>query len=249
MSGGLFKFSIYLYHMIGIYKITSPTGKIYIGSSNDIENRFCKYKRLKCKTQTKLYNSFIKHGVENHVFEIIEICSINVLLGRELYYGKLFNVLDKHKGLNCRLPKAGEIGKFMSDETKQKIGKANSIIQKGKKVKYYPSKLKKLSIEQVFTIKMLLVENELTQKEIGEMFHVGRKIISNISTGKNYSSLHVGIDVSKRKKKYIKLTIDDYDIIKTLIKSGMKQSEVAKKYNIDQSYVSRIINNNIHKKK
>ena len=56
--------------MIGIYKITSPTNKVYIGSSNNIFNRWCSYKNLKCLTQTKLYRSFLKHGVDNHVFEI-----------------------------------------------------------------------------------------------------------------------------------------------------------------------------------
>jgi group I intron endonuclease len=61
--------------MIGIYKITSPTNKIYIGQSVDIERRFKEYKRLNCKKQTKLYFSLKKHGVENHVFEILEECS------------------------------------------------------------------------------------------------------------------------------------------------------------------------------
>ena len=62
--------------IIGIYKITSPTNRIYIGSSNDIYNRWCSYKNLKCKSQTKLYNSLLKYGAENHIFEIIENCSI-----------------------------------------------------------------------------------------------------------------------------------------------------------------------------
>jgi predicted GIY-YIG superfamily endonuclease len=42
--------------MIGIYKITSPTNKVYIGQSLDIEKRFVNYKGLFCKQQTKLYN-------------------------------------------------------------------------------------------------------------------------------------------------------------------------------------------------
>ncbi len=32
--------------MIGIYKITNPEGKIYIGQSIDIDRRFKEYKRL-----------------------------------------------------------------------------------------------------------------------------------------------------------------------------------------------------------
>lgn len=43
--------------MIGIYKITNPKGKVYIGQSIDINERFKTYSYLKCKNQTKLYNS------------------------------------------------------------------------------------------------------------------------------------------------------------------------------------------------
>ena len=41
--------------MVGIYKITNPSGKIYIGQSVNIDNRISSYKNLKCKNQTKLY--------------------------------------------------------------------------------------------------------------------------------------------------------------------------------------------------
>ena len=45
---------------IGIYKITSPSNKIYIGKSNNINRRFKEYIKLRCKQQPKLYNSFKK---------------------------------------------------------------------------------------------------------------------------------------------------------------------------------------------
>ena len=37
--------------LIGIYKITSPNDKIYIGQSIDIDRRFIQYQKLKCKKQ------------------------------------------------------------------------------------------------------------------------------------------------------------------------------------------------------
>lgn len=59
--------------MAGIYKITSPTGKIYIGqTSKEFKERFKAYKTLNCKKQRKLYNSLVKYGPENHIFEIVE---------------------------------------------------------------------------------------------------------------------------------------------------------------------------------
>ena len=56
----------------GIYKITSPSNKEYIGKTLNLTERFKTYNRLYCKGQTKLYNSLIKHGIENHFIEILE---------------------------------------------------------------------------------------------------------------------------------------------------------------------------------
>ena len=68
--------------MVGIYKITSPSNKVYIGQSIDIEKRFSYYKRLSCKQQSKVYNSILKYGYENHVFEINKTTLIQKLNGR-----------------------------------------------------------------------------------------------------------------------------------------------------------------------
>lgn len=57
--------------MVGIYKIISPSGKIYIGQSVNITRRFKQYKRLQCPQQTHLYNSFLKYGVNYHKFEVV----------------------------------------------------------------------------------------------------------------------------------------------------------------------------------
>ncbi len=107
--------------IIGIYKITSPTGKIYIGLANDIYSRFYVYKKLMCKRQPKLYNSFKKYGVENHIFEIIHKCNEEELNFWESHYGKLFKVTCKN-GLNIR-ECGGSKGK-LSEKTKIKIKKS-----------------------------------------------------------------------------------------------------------------------------
>ena len=71
--------------MIGIYKITSPTKKIYIGQSIDVNDRFTKYKRLNCDNQTILIRSFRKYGVDSHKFEILEECLESELNDKERY--------------------------------------------------------------------------------------------------------------------------------------------------------------------
>ena len=85
--------------IIGIYKITSPTGRIYIGQSVNIKKRWTYYRNLDCKGQPALYRSFLKHGLENHIFEILEECHIEELSIREHYYQELYDVIKK--GLNC----------------------------------------------------------------------------------------------------------------------------------------------------
>ena len=105
---------------IGIYKITSPSGKIYIGQSINILSRWKKYFRLDCNEQPKILRSLKKYGPENHKFEIIEECIVGNLDEREIFWGNYYNVLNKN-GLNCRL---GSGKGTLSKETKNKMGKA-----------------------------------------------------------------------------------------------------------------------------
>lgn len=93
--------SPFLFNMIGIYKITSPSGKVYIGQAVDIERRRKEYVGLHCKNQTKLYNSLVKYGFSEHIFEVIEECGIGELNVRERHWQDLYNVLEE--GLNLRL--------------------------------------------------------------------------------------------------------------------------------------------------
>lgn len=98
--------------MIGIYKITNPKEKIYVGKSKNIEKRFKDYKNIQgCKQQRKLYYSFKKYGIENHKFEIIEECTVEQLNEREIYW---INKLDCIKeGLN--LTKGGDGGELSKE--------------------------------------------------------------------------------------------------------------------------------------
>lgn len=114
--------------LLGIYKITSPTGRIYIGQSVNIEKRFSSYRRLYVKNnkQTKLYRSLLKHGVDSHTFEVIEECLVELLNERERYWQDFYDVLNG--GLNCKLTKTTDKSGKVSQETLLKM----SISQKGK---------------------------------------------------------------------------------------------------------------------
>lgn len=109
--------------MIGIYKITSPSSRIYIGQSIDIEKRLYYYKSLRCKQQPILFKSLLKYGFTNHIFEVIEECSIDLLNERERYWQDYYDVLNG--GLNCVLTKTNEKNRVICEKTKLILGKKN----------------------------------------------------------------------------------------------------------------------------
>lgn len=128
--------------MVGIYKIQSPTGKVYIGQSWNIEKRIGKYKEDKCVSQRKLLSSILKHGFGAHEFKImhelpkdIEQSILNIYEGIYIDFYKaagieLLNIREagsrgKHSD-ETKLRMKGNLGKWMkgrnlSDETKAKI--------------------------------------------------------------------------------------------------------------------------------
>lgn len=124
----------------GIYKITTPTNKIYIGQSINILVRWNRYKNLHCKTQSRLYRSLIKYGFDSHSFDIIERCSKDQLDEREVYWIGIYNTFNTKHGLNLidggrsgkhsnetkSKRKLSLVGRTLSDEQKRKIGKANT---------------------------------------------------------------------------------------------------------------------------
>jgi group I intron endonuclease len=107
-----------------VYKITNPSGKIYIGSTINIKQRWDSYKAKMCKKQLKLYNSLCKYGSHNHLYKILWIGPVSEMYIQETNFGLLYNVLDKNKGLNLRLPDPNQIYQKVSQETKDKIGNA-----------------------------------------------------------------------------------------------------------------------------
>jgi len=109
--------------MIGIYKITNPKGKVYIGQTIDYARRLRHYKLLKCKEQPRIYNSLVKYGVENHKFQLIAECSKDDLNKLERYFQEMYDSTSKN-GLNCILVKTNDFSGGHSEESKKKISNA-----------------------------------------------------------------------------------------------------------------------------
>ena len=129
----------------GIYKITSPTGKIYIGESYNLNTRCRRYLNPnKIKGQTAIYNSILKYGHDSHKIEILELCDESVLLERERFYQEYFNSVEN--GLNCFYTGTKDKKKKYSEETRKLMsekssGKNNPFFGK----KHSDESLKKIS--------------------------------------------------------------------------------------------------------
>lgn len=119
----------------GIYKITSPKGKIYIGQARNINYRWLDYGRLACKKQAKLYGSLKKYGVNNHTFEVLVECLESDLNCLERFWQDEFDVLDREKGLNLVLTNFSDKERILSDDYKDSI--RNTLIENSK-VKFDP---------------------------------------------------------------------------------------------------------------
>ena len=191
----------------GIYKITSPTDRVYIGQSMDIKRRFTSYKTLnKSKRQVKLYNSFVKYGVDKHIFEIIEECLVDFLNERERYWQEHYNVLESSKGLNLCLTSTKDKKHLHSEETRNKISESNkgekcfwygktfteetkSKMRESKKgYKHTQDSLDKMSLSQKGRVREDMVGDnnpskniEVREKLKGSHNHKSKKIVNTIT--------------------------------------------------------------------
>ena len=84
----------------GVYKITNMiNGKFYIGSSNNIKNRWVQHKSSLHEGShgnPYLQNAWNKYGGQNFKFEIIEECSPEVQFEREQFYLNTLNPFDNN---------------------------------------------------------------------------------------------------------------------------------------------------------
>lgn len=55
----------------GIYKLTSPSGSIYVGQSLNLKKRLGEYRRLACVGQPKIFNAISKYGWKNIRVDIL----------------------------------------------------------------------------------------------------------------------------------------------------------------------------------
>ena len=111
--------------MIGIYKIESPSGKVYIGQSRNLLKRISEYKCLHLiKRQPLIFRSIKKYGFDSHTFKIIVELPIDIEQIFLDHYEQIYMDLYRNSGHQMlNLKNAGSRGSHLP-ETKKKISSA-----------------------------------------------------------------------------------------------------------------------------
>jgi group I intron endonuclease len=182
----------------GIYKITSPTGKIYVGQSWNINKRLNDYKCCISESQRKLYNSFKKYGADNHKFDIVTKLDNpsqeqldNLEVNYISDYGKEYELLNIRGGGNGG--KHSEETKLKISESLKKIGNQREgyITPKETKLKISEAKKGKPSPNKG-KIYSKDVTVEWGKRRMGKCVgknHWRTKDLINLETGEVYNSI------------------------------------------------------------
>lgn len=213
-----------------IYKFTNKiTKKCYIGQTNNIEQRKRGHKSESFNKNAVGYNlpfhcAIRSYGWENFDFEILE--QIEDSLGRdflnerEIYYIKKFHSLVSENGYN--LTKGGD------GCSKEKLTFEE---------KCHLSKI--FSQEEIEDIQKMLCE-DYEFYEIKNKYPVlTASFLSNINTGLNFKKEDLVYPLKKYHTRFSKQTKLN---IKKDIKSNIKYSDIAAKYNISITLLSMINN-------
>lgn len=111
--------------LCGIYKITNLiNGKVYVGQSINIMKRWVDHIRILNNNKSKctlLQRAWNKYGQDNFSFEIIELCSEDMLDEIETKYIEFYDSCNN--GYN--IESGGNKNKSLSEETKKKIRDAH----------------------------------------------------------------------------------------------------------------------------
>lgn len=157
--------------MCGIYLITFPNGKVYVGQSQKIHYRILEHNSRARNNHTgnegqislcdaKIRQYFPK-GVQS--YDVLELCSIDELDDKEKYWIEFYDALNKNKGYNF-LDRGNVSGRRGTDHINAAFNE---------------EQLDKIT-------KLLLYHKEYSLIDIANMFNVSQQTIFRINQGSSY---------------------------------------------------------------
>lgn len=225
--------------MVGIYKITNPKGKIYIGQSKHIEKRWERYSYCEYMYENnKLYNSLRCYGYSFHLFEIIEECGEDMLNDREVYWIEFYKSCCKkypeYKGLNIELggnkPPERKKGYKMSEESKKIISEKAKLRHAEGRYVESAKKRKRPPVAKIKKEKLLKKEKQrLSKEELSEKLSKAKNQYYSTDLGKiTKEKMSKSFWNSRNKEEYKKTQSERFKGRESPMK-GKKQTEKHKK--------------------
>ena len=210
--------------IIGIYKITSPSGHVYIGQSLNIKRRWTSYTNENgYKNQPHLKSSFLKYGIQNHSFEVV-VSFPDDYSQEDLYACEDFYI-EFYKSVGCIMLNCkggGRTGKQSEEMIRHRVEKTRG---------------QKRTPEQ---------RERLSKAMMGKAYHGQNNglIRSEETKLKISNSLKARTDNKGELHKMAKLTNEQVLEIRRLYKPRIYSSRrIAKEFGISKTTVLDIVNN------
>lgn len=236
--------------IIGVYQIKNLiNGKIYIGSSININSRWKEHIRFLNNNKhhsIHFQRAWNKYGEDSFEFKIIELVNnTDNLLDREQYYLDKFESYNRDNGYNiAKNSSAPMTGRKFSEETLIKL--SNSIKNRDPSC-WAKGEDKPNSVfkdEDIVEIKRLIYEGNRTL-DISKLYNVEPNTITQIKTGERWS--HIKTEYDNLIKQTPRQKLNERDIIeikKLLIEEKLNIKEIAEIFEITFGQVSSIKNLN-----
>ncbi len=216
-----------------IYKITSPTGRIYIGKTTRINDRISYYRNNNKGGQKILDSSIEKYGWDQHKFEIITEAPVEQLSELEIKYIKEYDTFhyDNSDGMNLTRGGEGTLGRKHSEETINKMIAKRTGTKRSEATKELMSNLKK-------------------GKAPASAFYIRTEKHLEILRQNNLNRVISEDEVNRRKQSRLNRLIDQHEsilqidpITENVVKEWqMLPKDIAKHFNICDTNIIKCLN-------
>lgn len=152
-----------------IYKITSPTNKIYIGKTYCIKKRLSDYKFSRGRNKKSIVmDSIEKYGLDNHFFEVIEECSDSCMNEREIFWIKELKTYayENKDGMNLTKGGDGQRHNWRNDIERINALKERNKLAIGKKISDEAKYKISCSLKEYFKINKAVVHHKCREASI-----------------------------------------------------------------------------------
>lgn len=228
-----------------IYKITSPSGKVYIGQTINVRRRFLDYCSKGAHKQPVLARSIKKYGWNLHAFEIIHELPKDVSQETLNQYECLYMEIYRHCGVKLLNAKEGGSNGRNSDES---IKKANDKWKEW--YKRNPIDGKKWISKSVAVRKGVLLSKEhrakLSTSQKGKVFSDDHK--KNLSLATKGKKKEYSEEFKETKRRHIlnyagknKIEISQYTISGEFIRDWDSGTSAAKQLGVSRKGIERCL--------